>query len=178
MGSETVAARPKWQRAFLVAFITLTLAVTGYSLWANLSRQDAQAQARSAALAKGMEDLSISTSRDTHRFLVEVMRTDAERAKGLMFRQSMPPDQGMLFDFKVDAPVSMWMKNTYIPLDMLFITADGKIARIERRTEPHSERTISSGGPVRAVLELNGGSADLLGLKPGDHIRHAMFPAK
>jgi len=178
MTSKTPSAQPKWQRAFLVFFIVATLGATGYSLWANFARQDAQAQARSAAIAQGMEDLGIFTSRDTHRFLVEVMRTDAERAKGLMFRQSMPHDQGMLFDFKIDAPVSMWMKNTYIPLDMLFIAADGTITRIEKRTEPHSERTISSGGPVRAVLELNGGTADRLGLKPGDRVRHTMFPAK
>ncbi|HRJ70239.1 MAG TPA: DUF192 domain-containing protein [Beijerinckiaceae bacterium] len=178
MGSDTAGARPFWQRAFLVLFVVVTLGVSGYSIWSNLARQDAQAQSRSAAIAQGMEELSITTARDSHRFLVEVMRTDAERAKGLMFRQSMPHDHGMLFDFKMDAPVAMWMKNTYIPLDMLFITADGTIARIERRTEPHSERTIASGGPVRAVLELNGGTAERLNLKPGDRVKHAMFPAK
>ncbi len=92
-----------------------------------------------------------------------------------MFRQSMPADQGMLFDFERDQMVSMWMRNTFIPLDMLFIFADGRIHRIEHRTEVESERTISSGVPVRAVLELNAGTAERLGIRPGDRVVHPMF---
>lgn len=168
--------RPPWQRWFLVAFVAVTLGVSGVSLWTNLSRQGARDAARAAT--GQFEPLEIATGAGLRKFQVEVMRTDAERAKGLMFRQSMPADQGMLFDFKMDAPVSMWMKNTYLSLDMLFITADGTISRIERNTEPHSERTIPSGGPVRAVLELNAGSSDANGIRPGDKVRHAMFPAK
>ena len=84
----------------------------------------------------------------------------------------------MLFDFKVDQPVYMWMKNTLIPLDMVFIRADGSIARIAAMTTPLSTETISSGEPVRAVLEIGGGEARRLGLKAGDRIAHPMFPAK
>lgn len=174
--SPTETARPRWQRLFLVAFIAVTLGVSGISLYTNLTRQAARDAANAAP--GQFETLEIVTAGGVRPFRVEVMRTDAERAKGLMFRQSMPADQGMLFDFKLDSPVSMWMKNTYIPLDMLFVTADGTVSRIERMTEPHSEKTIPSGGPVRAVLELNGGAADKAGIKPGDRLRHPMFPAR
>jgi uncharacterized membrane protein (UPF0127 family) len=81
----------------------------------------------------------------------------------------------MLFDFKRVEPVAMWMQNTYIPLDMLFIRADGTIARIAENTEPLSTRTIPSGEPVLAVLELNGGTAARLGVKAGDRVEHPLF---
>jgi uncharacterized membrane protein (UPF0127 family) len=81
----------------------------------------------------------------------------------------------MLFDFQRMAPVSMWMQNTYIPLDMLFIRADGTIARIEEHTEPLSTRTIPSGEPVLGVLELNAGTSSQLGIKAGDRVEHPMF---
>jgi len=87
---------------------------------------------------------------------VEVARSEAQRTTGLMYRKELPERQGMLFDFHTDQPVAMWMKNTFIPLDMLFIRANGTIARIETMTTPFSERTIASGEPVRAVLELAG----------------------
>ncbi len=125
--------------------------------------------------AQGVERLSIATVGGERVFSVEVMRTDAERAKGLMFRRYMPEDRGMLFDFKQVAPVAMWMQNTYIPLDMLFIRADGTIARIEEHTEPLSTRTIPSGEPVLAVLELNAGVSARLGIKPGDRVAHSLF---
>ena len=84
-------------------------------------------------------------------------------------------DQGMLFDFGRIEPVAMWMQNTYLPLDMLFIRADGTIARIAANTEPLSTRTIPSGEPVLAVLELNAGTAAKLGIKPGDRVEHPVF---
>jgi uncharacterized protein len=87
----------------------------------------------------------------------------------------MPADQGMLFDFGHIEPVSMWMQNTYLPLDMLFIRPDGTIARIAANTEPLSTRTIPSGEPVLAVLELNAGTAARLGIRPGDRIEHPLF---
>ena len=124
------------------------------------------------------EPLTIQSKAGAHRFAVEVMRSDADRSRGLMFRRSMPADHGMLFDFERVEPVSMWMKNTYLPLDMLFIRADGTVARIAADTEPLSTAIIPSGEPVLAVLELNAGTAAKLGLRPGDRVEHALFRMK
>lgn len=112
-----------------------------------------------------------------HAFRVEVADTDAARAQGLMYRREMPADQGMLFDYGAGQPqeVAMWMKNTFIPLDMLFIRRDFTIANIAERTVPHSTASIFSDGPVRAVLELNGGATARLGIKAGDTVQHARF---
>lgn len=87
-----------------------------------------------------------------------------------MFRQSMPADHGMIFDFETDQAVFFWMKNTPLPLDMVFITSDGTIYRIEQNAEPYSERNIPSGGAVRYVLEINGGAAKRVGARPGDKV--------
>jgi len=107
--------------------------------------------------------------------MVEVARTDEQRARGLMFRQSMPADRGMLFDFKAEQPGMMWMRNTYISLDMIFISRDGVVINIAENTEPLSERTIPSARPAFAVLELNAGVSRKIGLKPGDRINHPLF---
>ncbi|HEX2553212.1 MAG TPA: DUF192 domain-containing protein [Microvirga sp.] len=128
-----------------------------------------------AVQAQTFEPLTIVGQGGRHAFKVEVARNDADRAQGLMYRRSMPADQGMLFDFARVQPVSMWMQNTYIPLDMLFIRPDGSIARIAENTEPLSTRTVGSGEPVLAVLELNGGTAARLGIKPGDRVEHPLF---
>lgn len=128
-----------------------------------------------AAAAAGLETLVIVSGGTRHAFQVEVMRTPDQRAKGLMFRNYMPADRGMLFDFAATEPVAMWMQNTYISLDMLFIRADGTIARIAERTEPLSTRTIPSGEPVLSVLEINGGVSKQLGIKAGDKVEHALF---
>jgi uncharacterized protein len=125
--------------------------------------------------AQNLEKLTLVTASGRHDVQVEVMRTPDERAKGLMFRRFMPADRGMLFDFQRVEPVAMWMQNTYIPLDMIFIRADGSVARIAERTEPLSTRTIPSGEPVLSVLELNGGIAEKIGLKPGDKVEHGLF---
>jgi uncharacterized protein len=128
------------------------------------------------ALAQPIEPLTIVTRNGRHAFLIEVARNDADRAQGLMFRRSLAPDRGMLFDFgRQTQPTVMWMKNTYIPLDMIFIRPDGAIARIAENAEPLSTRTISSGEPVSAVLEVAGGTAARLGIKPGDRIEHPLF---
>ena len=87
----------------------------------------------------------------------------------------MPPDRGMLFEFPIEEPVAFWMKNTYIPLDMIFIRHDGTIVSVAANTEPLSETTIPSSGPVDGVLELNGGIAASIGLRPGDKVRHPFF---
>jgi len=128
------------------------------------------------AYAQSLETLSIVTQGGRKQsFQVEVARNDADRAQGLMFRRSMAPDRGMLFDFGRVEPVSMWMQNTYLSLDMLFIRPNGSIARIAANTEPLSTRTIPSGEPVLAVLELNAGTAAKLGIKPGDRVEHPLF---
>jgi hypothetical protein len=127
------------------------------------------------ASAAGLEPLVIVSGGQRHAFQVEVMRTPDQRAKGLMHRNYMPADRGMLFDFGATEPVAMWMQNTFISLDMLFIRADGSIARIAERTEPLSTRTIPSGEPVLSVLEINGGIAEKLGIKAGDKVEHKLF---
>ena len=128
------------------------------------------------AWAQAFEPLTIVTKAgQRHAFQVEVARNDADRAQGLMYRRSMAPDRGMLFDFARVEPVSMWMQNTYISLDMFFIRPDGTIARVAENTEPLSTRTISSGEPVLGVLELAAGSAKRLGIHAGDRVQHPMF---
>jgi uncharacterized protein len=125
--------------------------------------------------AQQFEPLAIVTANGRHSFMVEVARDDAARAQGLMYRRSLDPDRGMLFDFKRVEPVSMWMQNTYVSLDMLFIRPDGTVARVATNTEPLSTRTISSGEPVLAVLEVVAGTAARLGVKPGDRVEHPLF---
>ena len=139
-----------------------------------------QAQAQSGLLQFKTDKLSIRTADGkTHAFNVELATTPAERAQGLMFRRSLAPDAGMLFDFGRSEPVSMWMENTLIPLDMLFIAADGRVVNIAQRAVPMDRTPIPSKGPVKGVLELAGGTASRLGLKAGDVIQHAEFaPAR
>jgi hypothetical protein len=119
--------------------------------------------------------LEIASKTGVHSFAVEIADTEAQREKGLMFRKNLPDGQGMLFDFKREQDVSFWMQNTYIPLDMIFIRGDGSILRIVENAEPLSTRTIPSGGPVLAVLEVIGGTARKLGIAPGDRVAHPIF---
>jgi uncharacterized protein len=136
------------------------------------------AMAGSAARAADATMLEIVTQNGVHVFSVEMAKSDEERQKGLMFRKELPEGMGMLFDFQPDQNVSMWMRNTYIPLDMLFINADGTIRRIAENTEPMSERTIPSGGPVRGVFEVIAGTAKKLGIKAGDKVAHPLFSGR
>jgi uncharacterized membrane protein (UPF0127 family) len=106
---------------------------------------------------------------------VEVARTDPERERGLMFRRFLPKDRGMLFAFETERPLMMWMKNTYLPLDMIFIARSGKVVGVAENTTPLSEHTISSGVPAFAVLEVNAGTAARIGLRIGDTVRHPVF---
>ncbi|MQX36267.1 DUF192 domain-containing protein [Roseospira navarrensis] len=108
-------------------------------------------------------------------FTVEIARTRAQRARGLMYRREMAADHGMLFDFDGVRPRAFWMKNTYIPLDILFLEADGRIWSIASDTTPLSEDNIVADGPIRAALELKAGTCRLLGIEPGDDVRHPMF---
>jgi uncharacterized membrane protein (UPF0127 family) len=122
--------------------------------------------------ARGAEQqtLEIASKTGVHVFAVELAVTDEERARGLMYRRAVPEFYGMLFDFKRDQEVTMWMKNTYVSLDMIFIQSDGRIRRIAENTETQSEKIIPSGGPVRAVLEVVAGTARKLGIEPGDRV--------
>jgi uncharacterized membrane protein (UPF0127 family) len=121
------------------------------------------------------ERLELITATGVHALDVEIAATPEKQALGLMFRTHLADDKGMLFPHPEPRELSMWMRNTYIPLDMVFIRADGTVHRIEARTEPFSERIISSEGPVSAVLEIAGGAAQRLGLKPGDKVVHPTF---
>jgi uncharacterized protein len=123
-----------------------------------------------AARGAEQQTLEIASKTGVHVFSVELAVTDEERERGLMFRRSVPEFTGMLFDFKRDQEVSMWMKNTYVSLDMIFIQSDGRIRRIAENTEKESLKIIPSGGPVRAVLEVAAGTARKLGIEPGDRI--------
>ena len=110
-----------------------------------------------------------------HAFDVELASTDQEKSVGLMYRTKLGDGEGMLFWYPDNRPIAMWMRNTYIPLDMVFISLDGTIARIEVKAEPLSDRIIASGHPVAAVLEIPGGASERLGIKPGDKVKYSLF---
>ena len=131
--------------------------------------------AAAPAAAAGQSTIEIVSKSGVHAFSVELASNDAERERGLMFRKELPEGTGMLFDFEREAPVAFWMHNTFIPLDMIFIRADGSILRIAENAEPLSDRLIPSGGPVRAVLEVIGGTARKLGIAPGDRVESPIF---
>ena len=114
--------------------------------------------------------LEILSASGTHRFNVEVARTPDQQSQGLMFRNSLAADMGMIFPFPQPRMASFWMRNTLIPLDMIFIRADGTIARIAANTVPGSEESVLSGEPVAAVLEIRGGRAAELGIREGDRV--------
>jgi uncharacterized membrane protein (UPF0127 family) len=122
--------------------------------------------------AAGLEQvpLTISSGSRTHRFVVEVARTPEEQQYGLMNRNDLAPDRGLGFPFDPPRDASFWMKNTLIPLDMIFVRADGSIANIAANTAPLSLEPMMSEGPVKAVLEIAGGRAAELGIKPGDKV--------
>jgi uncharacterized protein len=122
--------------------------------------------------------LTIQTQVKSVKLRVEVARTQDEQARGLMFRKSLPADGGMIFPMNPPRVAGFWMKNTLIPLDMIFIRADGSIARIQPDTVPHSLAQISSGEPVGAVLELAGGRAEQLGIAEGDIVKWEDKPAR
>ncbi|MEJ2377923.1 MAG: DUF192 domain-containing protein [Pseudolabrys sp.] len=127
------------------------------------------------ARAAGLHTLEIASKTGVHAFSVELADTPAARAKGLMLRKKLPDGQGMLFDFHQQQNVSFWMKNTLIPLDMIFIRGDGVISHIAENTKPLSTRLIPSDGPVLAVLEVSGGTCRRLGIAPGDRVAYPIF---
>jgi uncharacterized protein len=131
--------------------------------------------AGAAARAASVQPLEIVTKNGVQVFSVEMATTEEEKETGLMYRKELPDGKGMLFDFSPEQQVSMWMKNTYIPLDMIFIRADGRILRIAENTEPLSTKIIPSGGPAKGVLEVIAGTAKKYGIEPGDRVAHPLF---
>ena len=119
--------------------------------------------------------LTVETARGRFAFTVEVADTGARQTQGLQGRRSLAPDAGMLFDFQTPRIVSMWMKDTYLPLDMIFIAADGVVLNIAEKTVPHSLIPIASAGEALAVLEVNAGVAARLAIRPGDRVYHPIF---
>ena len=117
----------------------------------------------------------VSHDGKVHHFKVEVVDNDQSRELGLMFRTSLAPDAGMLFDFKTPQEVAFWMKNTFIPLDIVFIDAHGHILNIARQAKPMDEANLPSDGPTLGVLEIAGGRAAQLDIEPGDLVRHRIF---
>lgn len=115
--------------------------------------------------------LTITSNGRDHRFTVEVARTGEEQAMGLMYRNALAPDRGMIFPMNPPRNASFWMRNTLIPLDMIFVRADGTIANIAENTVPYSEEPVMSDGPVAAVLEIAGGRSAELGIKAGDKVK-------
>ncbi len=153
-------ARPLGRRFLFAAPLVLAAAA------ARSQPADIEFKRSSLTIAAGGRDL---------KFDVELATNDAERSRGLMFRKELGAYEGMLFDFYQEMPVSFWMKNTLIPLDMVFIAGDGTVKHVHANAVPLSTDPVPSLYPVRAVLEINGGSAALLGIKPGDKVRHPMF---
>jgi uncharacterized membrane protein (UPF0127 family) len=147
------------------------LAALGLGLGAGVSLRVGEALA-----APRLETVEIVTGRGRTRFQVEIAATLAEQKRGLMFRTSLAPDRGMLFIYKRPQPVAYWMKNTLIPLDILYIQPDGKVLSIARNARPHDETPLPSGGLVLGVLEIAGGRAAQLGILPGDRVMHRIFP--
>jgi uncharacterized protein len=134
-------------------------------------------QAQAQELAK-IESIAIVTESTATLFVAEIADTDDLRGRGLMFRHRLPEDRAMLFDFGEPRPAAMWMKNTYISLDMLFVREDGTIAAIAENTEPLSLQTISVQEPVLSVVELAAGTAKKLGIKRDDRVNHRIFNSK
>ena len=130
------------------------------------------------ARAATVEPLEIVTRNGVQVFSVEMATTEQEKETGLMYRKELADGKGMLFDFSPEQEVSMWMKNTYIPLDMIFIRADGRILRIAENTEPLSTKIIPSRGLAKGVLEVIGGTAKKYGIEPGDRVAHPLFDGR
>ena len=150
-------------------------------LWLGLAVPALSADAGRDPQLAGLfaSNLKVETAAgDTHRFVVYLATTDEQRRKGLMFVENLPEEHGMLFLFGAPRPLGMWMKNTILPLDMLFIRPDGTVANVARDTVPGSLDSIRSDGAVSAVLELNAGVTERLGIEAGDRVLHPMLGKK
>ena len=173
--SESRASLPVVFMAKISASLVIRLAACLAASGLMPSPVSSPAVAEEQAAQAQLERLEIVTATGAHAFEVEVARTAAERARGLMFRRSLPQDRGMLFLFESERPTAMWMKDTYVSLDMVFVSRNGRVTSIARGAVPMSEAIIPSGGPVYAVIELAAGAADAIGLSVGDRVRHPGF---
>lgn len=160
--------------ALISVFVAAAVAVISWPAGQSHAGQSFAAGRQSGLPAS---ELIINAATGEHRFRIELAATAEQKRVGLMYRRELAQDAGMLFDFTPPRLVSMWMKNTYIPLDILFIDETGKIVNIAANTMPHSLASVRSAGPVLAALELNAGTAEKLGIAPGDRVVHALFPA-
>ena len=133
------------------------------------------AQASDEVVRLPVEQVIVSTDKGDIAFATEIATTDETRSRGLMFRRSMGEREAMLFHWQSPRVVSMWMRNTYISLDMLFVTADGTVVHVEKDTVPESLKVLSAGREVSAVMELVAGTAARLGIRPGSRLRHRFF---
>lgn len=163
--------------ATLARSLLMAVGLSVLGAGAVLAQAEKPAQA-SAPVTAEESQLTLRTDTGTYPFTVEVVDTPESRARGLMYRLELADDAGMLFDFKEERPVSFWMRHTFIPLDMIFIGADGVVRNIHANAKPHDETGIPSEGPVRFVLEIPGGRAASIGLEPGDVVEHARIGAR
>lgn len=155
----------------------LAALMLGALLAASACRAEAPSPAPVSAPAPvALETVTIDTDRGPAVFTVEIADDEAERQRGLMYRTSLAPDAGMLFIWNKAAPRAFWMRNTYIPLDIIYIGADGRIVSIAAMTEPFNETPVPSDGPALGVLEIAGGRAGQLGIAVGDRVHHRIFP--
>jgi uncharacterized protein len=161
----------KWARAIALAALFAALAPEGFAQ--GLRPHEPLNPAKAQSLPQ--TPLTIESDGALHQFSVELADTPDEQAIGLMHRNFLPSDQGMLFDYKAPHRPRFWMRNTFIALDMLFVRSNGEIAYIAENTVPHSERTVGPRQSVQAVLEVPAGTVARLGIKTGDKVRHQIF---
>lgn len=156
-----------------LALISSALIAAPAQAWQPKPKPAAAVAAKPSAR---LDTVEILTSRGRVKFTVELAVTKAEQERGLMFRKSLAPDRGMLFAYNPPQRAAFWMKNTLIPLDILYIAPDGRVLSIARNAVPHDETPIPSGGVVRGVIEIPGGRAAQLGILPGDRVLNKIFP--
>jgi len=151
---------------FILSFV-LVFVMAG-SVFAQTNRDDAVDFGEPVPLI-------IQSESGPHEFSVEEAKTEPQQARGMMFREEMGEDTGMIFEFDEPKIATIWMKNTAISLDILFVRSNGKILKIEHMAQPYKLRSASSEAVVAAVVELKGGRANELGIRPGDTVQHAFF---
>ena len=174
-----VTIRPPFVSVCLIALIVVTAILVPTSLRAQEAQTPAIIKTNQLESFLGDQShLVIQSHSGNHAFAIELADNDETRAKGLMYRTNMGPNTGMLFDFGRLQPIYMWMKNTYVSLDMLFVLEDGTIHHLVKATTPLSQSIIGSGGSVRYVLEVKKGTVDRTGVKPGDKLLHQLFTPK
>jgi uncharacterized membrane protein (UPF0127 family) len=153
--------------------LSMAVSLAGLSACAKPLADDAQIKPYSA-----LEPLTVKTPTAVHEFRVEIADDFSEREQGLMYRKNLPETQGMLFEFPDVAERAFWMKNTVVPLDIIYISPQGRIVSIQKQAQPFDETPLPSFAPAKGVLEIQGGLADKLGIKVGHQIIHPFFTVK